>query len=408
MHRRKRQRASRFQPYQNQSPSYLSEKKIGNLNEYSSNTQIQRSSFYTRSLCSYSASLNGHLKHPVVRIPLSSQPRNSYKRVPQTGSTIFPAKVMSAVSFPFSSSRKPSLPNTVSKPEIPTKLSDLVIAGLPTPQELGLGISTNKPEVGISTHKPEVGISTYKPEVDIKQEVLWLEQEITPDDENDLDSEEGEWHAEPTEELSPNSGNVTPSKKVVHDLTSPRKKKPVALSDEKAESLLRAVINLTDEDEHQASSPWTTSASSTNASPSLPTKPVGWFEETNPEVLKLQSGPSVSPSSPASPVPLIPDKPIKKAKRLHRRIGPVEYKTARTPEERALLFAIVAAVKKLLRKKSLSKDMFKFICKHASGNVFTRLCDKQRISRPEKLVQSRLKKIKQLVDAECKRVVRDP
>jgi len=244
----------------------------------------------------------------------------------------------------------------------------------------------------------------------VNRGVLPLEKQITKSENVDTSIEEGEWQAIDEDELKRNLDNATPSKKIIHDLTmSPLKEVPPddPHSDEKAENLLRAVINLTDEDENQGSSPWTPRASSAEVSPYLPEKPVGWFEETNLDEIKMQAAPSVSPASPASPLPLPPYYSTQAARQpLHKRVRQVEYKTARTPEERALLFAVVAAVKKILRKKSLSKEVFKFICKHASGNVFTRLSDKKRISRPEKLVESRLTKIKQLVDAECKKVAR--
>jgi len=86
-------------------------------------------------------------------------------------------------------------------------------------------------------------------------------------------------------------------------------------------------------------------------------------------------------------------------------VSSVEYKRPTTPEEKALKFAVVAEVKKMLKKKKLSKEMFKFICKHCAGNIFTRLAENARISKPKKLVRSRKEKIKALIDAECLRAV---
>jgi len=85
----------------------------------------------------------------------------------------------------------------------------------------------------------------------------------------------------------------------------------------------------------------------------------------------------------------------------------VHYKTPASPEEKALKLAVVAEVKKVLKKKKLSKEVFKFICKHCAGNIFTRLAENSRISKPKKLVRSRKEKIKALIDTECMRVVRN-
>lgn len=97
-------------------------------------------------------------------------------------------------------------------------------------------------------------------------------------------------------------------------------------------------------------------------------------------------------------------KKSKSQKKQMTMVSSVQYKRPETPEEKALLFAVVAEVKKMLKKKKLSKETFKFICKHCAGNIFTRLVENARISKPKKLVRSRKEKIKALIDAECKRV----
>jgi len=97
-------------------------------------------------------------------------------------------------------------------------------------------------------------------------------------------------------------------------------------------------------------------------------------------------------------------KKSKSSKKQMTMVSSVEYKRPATPEEKALLLAVVAEVKKMLKKKKLSKEMFKFICKHCAGNIFTRLAENARISKPKKLVRSRKEKIKALIDAECLRV----
>jgi len=97
-------------------------------------------------------------------------------------------------------------------------------------------------------------------------------------------------------------------------------------------------------------------------------------------------------------------KKSKSSKKPMTMVPSVQYKTPANPEEKALLLAVVAEVKKVLKKKKLSKQVFKFICKHCAGNIFTRLAENARISKPKKLVRSRKEKIKALIDAECLRV----
>merc|ERR1711879_600173 len=95
------------------------------------------------------------------------------------------------------------------------------------------------------------------------------------------------------------------------------------------------------------------------------------------------------------------------AKRRKTKATPVKggsYKEARNDQEQALKAEVIKVIKKLLSKKNLPRDKFKFLCFHVSSNIFSRLVNKKDISRPQRMVKQRSGKISKLIDDELARL----
>jgi len=87
-------------------------------------------------------------------------------------------------------------------------------------------------------------------------------------------------------------------------------------------------------------------------------------------------------------------------------LTPLEYKLPTSPAQEKLLLHVIGAVKKCLKEHpTLDKKIFKFICKHAAGNIFTRLLQKKNLSNPSRMVNSRMGKIRSLVEQEVAKAV---
>jgi len=84
--------------------------------------------------------------------------------------------------------------------------------------------------------------------------------------------------------------------------------------------------------------------------------------------------------------------------------GTTNYPIPKNRQQQKLRYAILACVKKMLKqKKIINKKTFSFVCRHCTGNIYSRLCDKDDISKPDKMLRRRMDKIKSLVEDEIKK-----